>query len=375
MLLSLRFALLDLLHDRRRGLPSLVGLAVTLFTFLLLSALAEAASAFLGNLSGGLNLVIVRADLLDPAEDSLPPDVLEAALALDESRVSRVAPLIFRHTRLNDRVVQLRAADFAAWQPVFHLQLVRGQWPQPFDEIIIGEGLAQLSGLDVGKQVQIFGRDFSIAGIFRAPGSIFASIWMPLESAQALFGPQRGYQALFLQAAPDADLLALKADLQNDPRLAGEYAVYLEDTYTHQNLDRMRGFSDLMKLASLLAILGIVFGVSNTVTLSLVERSRDLGILLGLGFSASSLVGLVWVRFVLLSLFAYLLGAGLALAYTFFQGIFAPFFVLELPVRLEITPAILLEGLAWMLFLSLLGAALATRGFARQRVVTLLRLS
>lgn len=373
MLLALRLCLLDLLHDRNRSLLSLLGLAVVIFTFMVLSALSLAASIFLGDISSGTNLVVIRADLFDPAEDRLPPDVIEAALSLGETRVSRVAPIIFRHTRLNDRIVQLRSADFAAWETVFHLQLVRGQWPQPPNEVLLGEGLAQINRLDVGAKIQIFGQDFTVSGISRAPGSMFASIWMPLETAQSIFGPERGYQALFLQVAPGTDPFNLKTELQNDPRLADEYAVYLEDNYAHQNFDRMNGFNDLMKIASILAVFGIVFGVSNAVTLSLVERSRDLGILLGLGFSSHALVGLVWLRFLLLSLLAYILGAGLALAYTSWQGLFASFYVLEFPLRLEITPAILLEGLAWMLALSLLGTSLSTRSFARQRVVDLLR--
>lgn len=373
MLLALRFCLLDLLHDCSRSLLSLLGLAVVVFTFMVLSALSLAAATFLENISSGTNLVVIRADLFDPAEDSLPPEVIEAALSLGEARTSRVAPLIFRHTRLNDRVVQLRSADFAAWETVFHLQLVRGAWPQPPDEVLLGEGLAQTNRLDVGAEIQIFGQDFTVSGISRAPGSMFASIWMPLDAARELFGPERGYQALFVQVAPGVDPFKVKTELQNDPRLAGEYAVYLEDNYMRQNLDRMRGFNDLMKIASILAIFGIVFGVSNAATLSLVERSRDLGILLGLGFSSQALVGLVWVRFLLLSVLAYILGAGLALAYTSWQGLFASFFVLEFPLQLQITPAILLEGLAWMLSLSLLGTALSTRGFAHQRVVDLLR--
>lgn len=372
-MLALRFSLIDLLHDRSRTLLSLLGLAVVVFSFVILAALAEAFSSFLKINTLSQNLVIVRANVFDPAEDTLDPQVIEAAQDLGDSQISRIVPVVFRHTRLNGRVVQLRSADMQDWQPVFHLQLVKGDWPAAPDELILGEGLAQTNQLEIGSTVEVFGRQFILSGIFRAPGSNFASVWMPIEAAWDLFGTERGFQALILQVAAGADLTTVKERLQNDPRLVDEYAVYLEDNYTRQNLDRIKNFSDMMEIASLLALLGIVFGVSNLVNLSIVERSRDLGIIRGMGFSASTLTAIISVRFLILSLLAYALGAGAAILYTVSQQAFAPFYVLELPLVWKITPGILLTGLFWVLALTLAGTWLSTSSFTRQRVVELIR--
>lgn len=373
MLMALRFSLIDLIHDRSRSLLSLLGLAGVVFSFMILAALAAAFSNYLNNTTLSRNLIVVRANSFDPAEDTLDPQVIEAARSLGEAEVSRVVPVVFRHTRLNGRVVQLRSANLEDWQPVFHLQLAQGEWPVAPDEIMLGEGLAQANHLSVASKVEIFGREFTISGIFRAPGSVFASVWMPLETAWDLFGTQRGYQALFLQVTAGADPARVKDRLQNDPRLAGEYAVYLEDNYTRQNLDRARGLSDMMKITSLLSLLGIVFGVSNIVTLGIIERGHDLGILLAMGFSTRTLIRFIWARFLILSLVAYALGAALAGLYTISQQAFAPFYILEFPLVLQITPGILLAGLFWVLTLSLAGTWLSTWGFARQRIVELIR--
>jgi len=373
LFLALRFSLIDLFQDRGRSLLSVIGLAVVVFSFMLLAALAEAFSSYLQNTTLSHNLVVVRANVFDPAEDRLDPQVIEAAQAFGSNEISQVAPLVFRHTRLNGRMVQLRAANMDTWQPVFHIELTKGEWPSAPDEILIGEGLAQLNHLDLASKTEIFGREFTISGIFRAPGAIFASVWMPLETAWDVFGTERGYQALFIQVANGADPLAVKNRLENDPHLRGEYAVYLEDNYTRQNLDRVRDLSDMMEVVSLLALLGIVFGVSNTVTLSIVERSHDLGILLGIGFSTRSLAHFIWVRFLILGLLAYVLGAAFAIFYALSQQAFAPFYILEFPLVLQITPAILLTGLFWVVILSLAGTWLATWGFARQRVMELIR--
>lgn len=128
----------------------------------------------------------------------------------------------------------------------------------------------------------------------------------------------------------------------------------------------------MMEVASLLALLGIVFGINNLVTLSIIERGHDLGILLGIGFSTQTLTGLIWVRFLILSTLAYALGAALASLYTISQQTFAPFYVLEFPLVMQITPDILLAGLLWVLALSLVGTWASTWGFNRQRVVELM---
>lgn len=374
MFLALRFSLIDLLHDRNRTLLSLLGLAVVVFSFIILAALAETLSSYLKINTLSQNLVVVRANIFDPAEDTLDPQVIEAAQALGETQISRIAPVVFRHTRLNDQVVQLRSTDIQHWQPVFGLQLIKGNWPAAPDEVILGEGLAQINQLEIGSTVEVFGREFILSGIFRAPGSNFASVWMPIEAAWDLFGTERGYQALILQVTAGADLTTVKERLQNDPRLADKYTVYLEDNYTRQNFDRMEYFGDIMEIASLLALLGIVFGVSNLVNLSIVERNRDLGILRGMGFSTRTLTSIISARFLILSLVAYAFGAGSAIIYTLGQQTFAPFYVLELPLVWKITPRILLTGLIWVLVLTLLGTWLSTRNISRQRVAELIQI-
>ena len=353
---------------------SLLGLAVIVFSFVILAALAEAFSSYLKINTLSQNLVVVRANIFDPAEDTLDPGVIEAAQSLGDTQISRIAPVVFRHTRLNGRVVQLRSTDIQHWQPVFHLQLIEGNWPAAQDELILGEGLAQSNQFEIGSTVEVFGRKFILSGIFRAPGSNFASVWLPIEAAWDLFGTERGYQALFLQVAAGADLSTVKDRLQNDPRLVDNYVVYLEDNYTRQNLERIKNFSDMMQIASLLALLGIVFGVSNLVNLSTVERSRDLGILRGLGFSTRALTNIISIRFLILSLAAFALGAGSAIIYTLGQQAFAPFYVLELPLVWKITPGILFIGLFWVLALTLAGTWISTRGITRQRVAELIQI-
>jgi ABC-type lipoprotein release transport system permease subunit len=372
MLAALRFSLADMLHDRSRTLLSVTGLAVVITSYFTLIALARAFSSYLNAPNLSSNLIVIQNDMVDPTDAFLAPQVIQAAQDLIPATVRRISPLVFRHMRVGEHVVQLRAAAEQDWEPVYHLVLQKGVWPGNDREIVVSAGLAQASGWEVGSSVPIFGSSFSISGIFRAPGTAYASVWMPIQTYWALFDTQRGYQVLFIQPAVGIDPDTLRLALQNAPALADGYAVYFEDYYTRRNLQVFKDVSSLMTIISGVALLGIVFGVFNAAALSIVERGRELGILLGIGFSHRSVHRFVLVRSILQGLLAY--GLGLAAACLFFasQRAFAPLFILGLPFSLKITSGIAASGLAWVVALVYLGSWLSTRRLMNLSVVAVM---
>jgi ABC-type antimicrobial peptide transport system permease subunit len=370
---SLRFVLIDMLHDRSRTTLSVIGLAVVIGSYFLLVSLSAALASSLDTSTISRNLIVIQNDSIDPSDAVLEPQVVQAAQQLIPDLVSRISPIVFRHTRVGGQVVQLRAAALDDWQPIYHLTLLQGTWPVHDREVIVGEGLALSNNWQVGSSVQIFGSDFTISGICRAPGIAFASVWMPIGTFWTLFDTNHNYQALFVQAAVGVDAETLRVKLQNDPHLASSYAVYFEDNYSRHNIQALQDMSSLMSLASGVALLGIVFGVFNATTLSSAERSRELGILLSVGFSHARVRGLLWLRSILQALLAFGLGLIAALVYLKTQQATAPLVILGVPFNLGITPWTGLSGLGWVIGLAFVGAWLSTRRMFNLRVVELLR--
>ena len=370
---ALGMVLKDMLHDRSRVALSVTGLAVVIGSYFILVALSGALSSSLDTTTLSRNLIVIQNDLIDPSDAVIEPQVIQAAQELIPGTISRISPVVFRHTRVGGQVVQLRAAALEDWQPIHHLALLQGSWPSHDREVVVGEGLSLSNAWQVGSTVQIFGSDFTISGIFRSPGIAFASVWMPVETFWRLFDTQHHYQAMFLQAAVGVDPETVRTRLQSDPRLASNYTVYFEDNYSRHNIRALQDMSSLMSLASGIALLGIVFGVFNATTMSSVERGRELGILLGIGFSHARVRGLLWVRSILQALLAYGLGLTAALVYVFTQQATAPLVVLGVPFDLRITAWMSVTGLGWVVGLAFLGAWLSTRRMFNLRVVELLR--
>ncbi len=372
MLTALDFALKDLAHDRSRSLLSITGLAVVVASYLILIALANAVASSLHATTLSRNLIVIQNDVIDPSDAVLDPSVIQAAEELIPGTIRRISPLAFRHTRVGGHVVQLRAAAQADWQPIHQLELLQGGWPAGEHEVVAGEGLALANGWQVGSVVQIFGSDFRIAGIFRSPGVAFASVWMPVDTFWRLFDTQHLYQAMIVQAAAGVDPETALQRLENDPRLAQAYAVYFEDNYSRHNIRALQDLSSFMSIVSGLALLGIVFGVYNASTLSSVERSREIGILRGIGFARPTVQRFLWLRSTVLAVLAYFFGLGLTAIFLASQRALAPLIVLGVPFEMRLTTGMAINTFAWVVCLSLFGAWLSTRGMFRQRVTALL---
>lgn len=64
-----------------------------------------------------------------------------------------------------------------------------------------------------------------------------------------------------------------------------------------------------------LSVIIAVFGVVNTIVLSVIERTRELGLLRAVGLSRQQLRGMVWLESIAIALFGGLLGIGLGVAF------------------------------------------------------------
>ena len=373
MLTALRFCLKDMAHDLSRTLLCITGLAVVIASYFILSALAGVFTNLLQSNTVSRNLIIIQDDMIDPSDAVVGSPVFQAVQELIPETVSRISPIIFRHIRVDEHVIQLRAADVQDWEPVHHLTLVRGSWPKDEKEVVAGEGIALANSWEIGTLVEIFGSPFRIAGIFRAPGTAFASLWMPTQTFWTLFDTEHTYQALFVQAAEGVDAEAVRLSLQNDARLANQYAVYFEDNYTQRNIQAHIDLSSMMTVVSRIALLGIAFGIFNSTTLSTDERARELGILLGVGFSHGTVRRFILLRSILQGGLAYGIGLTAALLYLSVQQSTAPIFILGVPFNMKITPGIAASGLLWVGSLAFLGAWLSTKNLFDRQVVDLVR--
>ncbi|HEX5630104.1 MAG TPA: FtsX-like permease family protein, partial [Acidimicrobiia bacterium] len=232
---------------------------------------------------------------------------LDLAIEIGGESASSVTPMIFRPMRMEDRVIQLRAAPFDTWDSVHGLALLDGDWPGTGDEVAITEGIAIATGWGVGTRAEIFGTDFTVTALVRAPGTKFASVWMRFERADALFEGQSGYQMITVVPAPGADPRTLLADLEEVA--GGRYSVYFESELIAEQGAREGAADNLAAVSTLIGIAALVFGGFNLSAVALAERRTDLGIARSIGFGRRGIGGFAVLRALLLAAGGFALGA------------------------------------------------------------------
>ncbi|MFM7207511.1 MAG: FtsX-like permease family protein [Planctomycetaceae bacterium] len=232
-------------------------------------------------------------------------------------------------------------------------------------EAVAGTVLAQRTGLKPGDDllVEVFGRrtPVRIAALVVDYSSGGASVMLRRDAARRLFGIESA-DVLLVTARPGA------AAGLGDPlaALAAEHSMLLRsfgDLRSH--LDRI--VSGVV--GSLWSILGLGFvvgslGVANTVTMSVLEKRRSLGLLRAVGMRRGQVVAMVLLESLLLGAAAGVVGlaAGLLTA-VFIQAASQP--LLGHPLAVHIRPGVVAVNLLAALAVTVAAAWLPARRAVR----------
>jgi ABC-type antimicrobial peptide transport system permease subunit len=302
------FTFRDLLHDRWRSLLTILSLSVVVVGYLLLTSLAQAVVTLSGQAPVSSNLLVLSADTIDPMDSSLDESVLQTAREIAPDQIQSAFPLLFRHLSIAGQLVQVRGVALEEMSTSVGLTLIQGSWPRDPRQVVVSEGTAQAASWKVGSTVNIYGTDFQVSGWVRTNEGALGSVWMTYAEGQRLFGVSRGFQVGYLTLAPSADPESVRTRLLADPRISAVCAVYLENAFSdsyNQSYTNLITLSGLMVLVSLLVV---TFGIYNATSLSLTERSLEIGLLHIIGFTLNRLRGFLLARTLVLTLAAYSLG-------------------------------------------------------------------
>ncbi|OYT70486.1 MAG: hypothetical protein CFK52_10880 [Chloracidobacterium sp. CP2_5A] len=228
-------------------------------------------------------------------------------------------------------------ADYAAMSGA---RIVAGRAPRNPDEIVIDREQARQKGFALGERVTLAKRTFTVAGVYDPPSG--ARIKVPFETlAQMLEAPGRCSMALVqCQAADEQD------------------AVYqrLREAFPVDQLIFVRDLPSLYagSLPALDAFLRVVVGLALVISLlivslamytSVVERTREIGILKSLGATNAFILLAIEKEALLLSGIGVLLGVGLAYLGRWWIVSFTAFRAIEFePVWLATTAMVALVG-------------------------------
>ena len=285
------------------------------------------------------------------------------------------------------------------------VKIVEGRMFTPgTDEVIVARRMARrFANCAIGDRIRFGQRTFTVVGQFTAGGSAFDSeIWgdnavlMPALNREGAYQsvtlrlrdagpgevwvekkpiwrhPLLGY-VLYTTVRHDRRFDALKKQLEADPRLGvqvrTERGWYSEQSQVMGNVIRIGGV-----FITLIMAVGAIFGAMNTMFAAVRQRTREIAVLLTLGFTPLAVTLSFLIESILLALVGGVLGCLIALP---INGIttsttnWASFS--EVAFAFRVTPAGMMVGLVFAAVLGIAGGFLPALRAGRQPLASSLR--
>jgi len=159
--------------------------------------------------------------------------------------------------------------------------------------------------------------DGQMVGTFHAPEQTAedGQIIMPLAKLQEITGSDRAsYVALFLHRAADAPAVAAElASALRAKNLPVDTFTYQDETWSPYYVGTMAFLGSMVGFITLLVSVVSVFTVAGAMTLTILERTREIGTWRALGFERRYVLGLLLREALLLSLLGLAIGLVLGL--------------------------------------------------------------
>jgi putative ABC transport system permease protein len=245
-----------------------------------------------------------------PRPPSFDPAVLQKATELPG--VAMVAGLYGDRAKIGDKQAWITAtSDVAALREIYRATPTAGSIDSlgP-NQLMVDSGTAKDRGLSVGDTVPVQlsrgdAQTYTVTGIY-AESDLFGGFVVPVSAATNFAVPQpiEAYLKLAPGSSVDQVMPQVETLLADSPEVSVADRASFIDQQTSQFDQLLTMIQVLLALAILIAVLGIV----NTLALSVLERTRELGLLRAIGLRRAQTMRMITVEAVVISVFGALLG-------------------------------------------------------------------
>ena len=249
--------------------------------------------------------------------------------------------------------------------------IVQGQFEVGASQILIGNRLAQDLGLRVGDKLRVQGASggsqvFDIAGIFSLGVRDLDQryLYMGLKPAQALLGLPGGVTEIDLTVHDIFDAASIATRITRLTGLKSESWM----TTNGQLLNALRSQSLSSGLIRFFVALSVAFGIASVLAVSVVQRTREIGILRAMGATRRRVLAVFLLEGAAVGFAGSVLGAAAGAGMVWVFNNYGPaLFYVPVPFVLVVEPVILAT------FAGVVAAALPAMRAARLDPVVAIR--
>jgi putative ABC transport system permease protein len=299
----------NLLRAKIRAVMTMVGVAGGIAVFVAITSMtADLRSQISGLISTySTDIIVQDRKAATPYSSKLSISQLEE---LQEHFDQKVSPLVLGSLR-------------ETWNPYAFLvgapQSLAGRIPmiegKAFKagqkEIMLGSLCASKLNLGTGQELNLGNQSYTITGVFRSGSRLLdGGIMTSLLEAQHLLSKIDSFSLALVQTVnPEQSRRGIEQINQNFPDLRAQLSIEFAGSLRVFKLVEI-----IARTVSIIALIGACIIVTNTLFMALYERTRDIGILMAIGWNPVMILRILLAESLAICLLGALLGNGLGVA-------------------------------------------------------------
>ena len=255
-------------------------------------------------------------------------------------------------------------------------RLIAGRYQLDGNDVVIGSKLAADLGAGIGDKLRVTSSEgvediVTIRGIFTLGNEAVDRTWLvaSLRLAQALYALPGGATTLELKVRDVFDAERVAGEVRGRTGLRADSWM----TVNSELLSGLSAQSSSKNLIELFVVIAVALGIASVLIVSVVQKSREIGILRAVGTPARRILVVFLIQGGVLGLAGSLVGAGLgaALAKAFEAGVRDPSGAPRFPIQLD--ASLFLFAIVLATGVGLLSAVIPARRAARLDPATAIR--
>ncbi len=353
-----------LFRRRARTALTIVGVAVGVTAIIAIGAWVEGINASISTMATEADLMVLEADIADMQLSAIEERVGAWIAALPQ--VAHVSGCVNGLVALEGMPVFSVRGYQPAGYAMRHFKVAEGEGLGSGRQILLGRRTADILGKGIGDRVMILRSAYRIVGIYETGdvleerGGVIA-----LRQAQTLFNKphQVTLYSIKVRERDEVEEVAQRIRERFPDLSVTRSADFAESTPDIQMMGQMTGV--MFWLAVLIGAVGLV----NTMGMSVLERTREIGVLRALGWRKRRVLALILGESLALTLLGGAIGVGWSWAMVRLLALWPS----TASIGLRFTPGLLAQALALAVVLGTLGGLYPAWRAARLRPMEALR--
>lgn len=207
--------------------------------------------------------------------------------------------------------LSITTGDLARLVRLVDPELVEGRLPSGGGEIAVNRRWAEDKGVAVGDQIVLRGGDatraLTVVGVYQRR-ELYDDTIVSREALDGLLGVEPVARLVFVETSPDASPRLVAHELARAVAGTPNSTAQVTSRFVEARTGSVGIIISVVDVLLMFAVLVAALGIANTLALSVIERTRELGLLRAVGMSRRHLRRMVRLEGVLIGTFGGILG-------------------------------------------------------------------